>query len=73
MADEGYQAMTRFFRGARAHLAGGGRMLVSFGTSGDLGYLKQLIAQEGFTAKVVAADDLVREGWRVEYFAFLIT
>src|SRR6266567_4492385 len=41
ITDEGYRAMTSFFRQARSHLAPGGRMLIFFGTSGDMGYLKQ--------------------------------
>lgn len=70
MADEGYQALTRFFRQARGHLSDAGRMLISFGTSGDLGYLEALVIEEGFTAEVIASDDLTREGWKVDYFAF---
>ena len=72
MADEGYLAMTRVFRQARGHLCEAGRMLISFGTSGDLGYLKTLVAEEGFTAEVIASDDLTRQGWKVEYFAFRV-
>jgi hypothetical protein len=33
-ADEGYSAMTSFFRQARAHLTVGGRMRIFFGPSG---------------------------------------
>jgi release factor glutamine methyltransferase len=72
MADEGYQAMTRFFRQARQHLSVTGRLLISFGTSGDLGYLKALVAEERFAAEVVASDNLTRDGWMVEYFAFRV-
>ena len=73
MADEDYRAMTIFFRQARSHLTPDGRMLIFFGTSGDLGYLKGLIIEEGFSAQVMAHDDLVREGWHVEYFTFRVT
>jgi release factor glutamine methyltransferase len=73
MTDENYQAMTGFFRQAREHLSEGGTMLIFFGTSGDLGYLKNLMAEEGFSAAVIAHDDLVREGWKVEYFTFRVT
>jgi release factor glutamine methyltransferase len=70
MTDEGYRAMTTFFRQVRRHLAPGGRMLIFFGTSGDLGYLERLIADEGFSSEVVAHDNLTREGWQVDYFTF---
>ncbi len=73
MTDEGYQAMTRFFREARDHLGPDGRMLVFFGTSGDIGYLHRLMAEEGFHREVAAHDDLVRDGWKVDYFTFLLS
>jgi release factor glutamine methyltransferase len=68
MTDEGYRAMTTFFQQAQRHLRPGGRMLIFFGTSGDLGYL----VEEGFMPEVVAHDDLIREGWKVEYFTFRV-
>jgi release factor glutamine methyltransferase len=69
-ADENYRALTTFFRGVRGRLAVGGRLLVFFGTTGDLAYLESLIAAAGLTSAVVARDDLTRDGWRVEYFTF---
>jgi len=73
MTDEGYQAMTRFFREARSHLSPGGRMLIFFGTSGDLGHLQHLMRAEGFSSQVVASDGMMRDGWEVEYFTFRVT
>jgi release factor glutamine methyltransferase len=73
MADEGYGALTRFFRGVRAHLAADGRMLLFFGTSGDLGYMERVMAEEGFVWDTVAHDELTRDGWNVDYFTFLVT
>lgn len=73
MTDQGYRAMTEFFRQARRHLSPQGKMLIFFGTSGDLGYLKNLIAENGFSAEAVASDDLTRDGWKVEYLTFLVT
>ena len=72
MTDENYGAMTRFFRQARQHLEPGGRMLISFGTSGDIDYLKQLIFEEGFSSQVIAHEELLREERKVEYFTFLV-
>jgi release factor glutamine methyltransferase len=73
MADEGYQAMTMFFQQARRHLTPSGRMLIFFGTSGDLGYLQSLMTDEGFASEVVAHDDLTRDGWKIDYFTFRVT
>lgn len=72
-ADENYRAMTGFFRDARRHLTGAGRMLIFFGTSGDLAYLQRLVDEEGFQSVVVAQQDLVKDGWRVDYFTFRVT
>lgn len=70
MTDENYGAMTRFFREARQHLRPDGRLLIFFGTSGDLDYLQQLAAEESFTSEVLAQQDLEKDGWRVAYYTF---
>lgn len=71
--DENYGAMTRFFRQSRRHLTDGGRILIFFGSSGDLAYLQQLIDGEGFRREVVAQRSLVKDGWQVDYFTFRLT
>src|SRR6266511_579138 len=62
-----------FDRNARRYLRANGRMLVFFGTSGDLGYLRRLLAEEGFHAEVVAHRDLVKDGMRVDYYTYRVT
>lgn len=71
--DENYRAMTEFSREVRRYLAPGGRMLISFGTSGDLGYLRGLMDEQGFAVTVVARSELTKDGMRVEYFVFRLT
>jgi release factor glutamine methyltransferase len=71
--DENYRAMTTFFREARRYLALNGRMLIFFGSSGDLAYLKRLIDEGGFAAEVVAEQGLVKDGWRIEYYTYRLT
>jgi release factor glutamine methyltransferase len=73
ITDEGYRAMTSFFRQARRHLAAGGRMLVFFGTSGDMGYLKRLMAENGFSWAETARLRGERDGVPVEYVTFTVT
>lgn len=68
--DHGYRAMSRFMAEARGHLLDGGRMLVSFGSSGDLAYLRQLIVAAGFSSEVVAHRSLTRDAVTVDYFTF---
>lgn len=70
ITDEDYRALRSFFRDARAHLTPRGRLLVFFGTSGDLPFLRRLAADAGFASEVVGRQELVRDGWRVEYFTF---
>ncbi len=60
-ADEGYQTMKGFFEKAPEHLKDEGRLLVHFGTSGDLAYLKHLIKRNGFKRRQVLKDE--RKGW----------
>jgi release factor glutamine methyltransferase len=72
MADPGYRALTEFFATARARLTGRGRMLIFFGTSGDLSYLDRQIDENGFTREIVATDGLERDGVRVEYVTYRV-
>lgn len=71
--DEEYRAMRTFFRYARQHLAPQGRMLIFFGTSGDIGYLQRLMTEEGFTWTVVAQLAGEKDGVDVEYSTFRVT
>ncbi len=73
MTDEGHGALRAFFGGVRSHLAPSGRVLIFFGTSGDLGYLQRLVDSSGFVSEVIAQDELTRDGWRVQYFTFRLT
>jgi release factor glutamine methyltransferase len=69
-ADPGYRALTTFFRDARRYLTATGRILVFFGTSGDLGYLDDLSSKEGFTTEILSRFEKSGDGWRVEYLTF---
>ena len=73
MADGNYRALTTFFREARDHLTAGARMLMFFGTSGDLPYLRRLADEAGFIVTVIAEEGLVKDDWRVDYFTFRLT
>jgi release factor glutamine methyltransferase len=60
-------------REVRPHLSGRGRLLVFFGSSGDLSYLQRLVAEEGFGTEVLARKMLVKDGWRAEYITYRLT
>ena len=68
--DEDYGTLTTFMREAGDHLEPTGRMLVSFGTTGDLGFLHRLIDEYGFRRETVAHDTLDRDDRTVEYFTY---
>ncbi len=55
------------------HLSDRGRLLVFFGSSGDLGYVQQLIAEERFGKEVLARKTLAEDGWQVEYVTYRLT
>ncbi|MEU3270046.1 methyltransferase [Saccharomonospora sp. NPDC006951] len=71
--DENYRAMTEFFAGARARLTARGRLLIFFGTSGDIGYLRALADEHGFTVETVATATATRDEVTVGYHTFLMT
>jgi release factor glutamine methyltransferase len=73
ITDENYATMTRFVTSAADFLAPGGRILMFFGTSGDLDHLYGLIDDNGFTREVVASRELVRPTMTVWYHTLRLT
>jgi len=67
IADESYEALTRFLAQAPRHLRAGGRVLLFFGTSGDMDYVNGRIEGEGFARETIAMRSLVRNGLTVTY------
>jgi release factor glutamine methyltransferase len=72
-ADEGYAALTTFFREVGEHLLPGGRILLSFGTTGDVAYLEQLIDDAGLRSEELRRVKGERDGFPVAYFAWRLT
>jgi len=68
--DENYSAMTRFFSEIDEYLAENGRVLIFFGTSGDIDYLKGLIEGAGLTLEQISTQNLEKNRQTVSYFAF---
>jgi release factor glutamine methyltransferase len=71
--DENYRALTTFFANVRDHLTPRGRVVLFFGTSGDLAYLHRLVAAAGFATETLATASHTRDGWQVDYFTFRLT
>ncbi len=72
ITDEDYRALTAFFATVREHLAEGGRILVFFGTTADIGYLERLVEGNGLSFEVVASRHLEKDGHPVEYRTYRI-
>jgi release factor glutamine methyltransferase len=70
MSDGGYRMMRTFFAGVDDHLAPGGSVLVAFGTTGDLDYLRSLARAAGLAETVVAHHQLARGDDEVDYYVF---
>jgi release factor glutamine methyltransferase len=73
MADEDYRALTEFMAQASGRLRPGGRILIFFGTSGDLGYLHSLVDANGFACSTVASQELATRGTTVSYVTYRLT
>ncbi len=72
-ADENYQGLTRFMNQAPDRLRRGGRVLLNFGTSGDIDYLYSLIAKVGLRKEVTPYGEATRDGMTAHYFWIRLT
>ena len=72
-SDENYRTLTRFMSEVRDRLNPGGRLLLFFGTSGDMNYLRHLIDRSGLAAGSIASRDLIKDGITVTYCTFRVT
>ena len=72
-ADENYDALTRFFSEVRRYLAPAGRIVLSFGTTGDIDYLHHLIERVGLDVAELRKAEGEKDGLAVAYFAYRLT
>ncbi|GAA3033234.1 methyltransferase [Actinokineospora globicatena] len=71
--DHGYRAMNTFFAQVDTHLTTRGRLLIFFGTSGDLDHLHTQATAAGLTSETLATAHHTRDGWTVDYFTYRMT
>ena len=71
--DEDYRTLTAFFEQVGDHLAARGRLLVFFGTSGDVDYLKHLIERAGLAREELRTLSGDRDGEPVTYWTLRLT
>jgi release factor glutamine methyltransferase len=72
-ADENYRSLTEFMREAPHRLHAGGEVLLFFGTSGDVEYLRHLIDQSLLVADTIAERSVQARGELVTYFVLRLT
>ena len=72
-ADEDYSTLTTFFEHVGDHLSPRGRVLLFFGTTGDLEYLDELTAGAALRSEVIATRALGHDDGVEEYFVFRLT
>lgn len=72
-ADENYRTLTRFMAEARDRLRPKGRILLNFGTSGDIDYLEELIARHGYRSRRRRYGQATRDGFTARYYRYRLT
>jgi len=69
-ADTDYRTLRQFFHQADRHLTDRGRMLVFFGSTGDVDYLRELAEHAGFSRETIAEFTETVDDWPVGYYTF---
>jgi release factor glutamine methyltransferase len=72
-ADEGYRTLRKFMAEAGEFLRPDGRILLNFGTSGDIDYLYSLIDRTDFDKEVVPYGEATRVGLIAHYYTIKLT
>ena len=72
-ADENYVTLTRFMREVPTRLREGGEVLLFFGTSGDVEYLRSLVAGSRLASERIAERSLEVRGETATYFVLRLT
>ena len=71
--DGGYRTLTRFMEEVPHRLRPGGRIVMNFGTSGDLEYLRELIERSGLVAEQSRYGEATKLGYTAEYFVIRLS
>jgi hypothetical protein len=58
---------------APSRLRGGGRILMNFGTSGDLDFLRELIERSGLVADETLYGESTKFGFTAEYYVIRLS
>ena len=73
ISDKDYKTLEAFFRNAKNFLNKRGRILIFFGTSADMKYMKHLIKEYGYRRKEVCKEELEKYDNKWVYYVFRLT
>jgi release factor glutamine methyltransferase len=68
--DANYRTLTAFMTEAPDRLRADGRIIMNFGTSGDLDYLLELIERSGLVSERTRYGEATKFGYTAEYYVF---
>ena len=71
--DADYRTLTAFMVEAPGRLRVGGRIIMNFGTSGDIDYLRELIAQSGLESNETRYGEAKKFGFSAQYFVIRLS
>jgi release factor glutamine methyltransferase len=71
--DENYATLTGFVNHVVERLRPGGRVLLFFGTSGDIRYLRHLLKHIALARRVIAQEEVTKNGLKLRYFTYRLT
>jgi release factor glutamine methyltransferase len=72
-ADADYRTLRQFMTEAPGRLRAGGRIVMNFGTSGDLEYLRELIERSGLVADQTRYGEATKFGYTAEYYVIRLS
>ena len=74
IADEDYETLTCFFNEVKQYLTKDGRVLLFFGSTGDIKYLDKLIKTAGFKKKILAKNtETIKHDWDISQYVHKLT
>jgi release factor glutamine methyltransferase len=71
--DADYRTLTKFIAEAPDRLRADGRIIMNFGSSGDIGYLRELIANAELASEDTRYGEATKIGYAAEYFVIKLS
>jgi release factor glutamine methyltransferase len=72
-ADADYRTLTEFMAEAPGRLRLGGRIILNFGTSGDIDYLRELIELSGLVSEETRYGEATKVGYVAQYYVIRLS